>query len=128
MCNFALEKIEEITGEIEFYKLINGDKCEFDEFWAKIEKTGNLKKQLNNLQTTMQAVSENQSLPDTKFKDITPKKVADKEYEIKTKNLRLYLFHEKHTGRVIVCGGKKTTQKKDIKRFQRIKKQYFEEK
>ena len=128
MRNFALEIIPEITGKIKFYKLLIGDTCEFDEFWEMVEKSGNLNKELIKVQTLMQEVSEMNMLPGTKFKSITPKKETIKEYEIKTKNLRLYMFHEEHTGRIIVCGGKKSTQRKDIKHFRKIKKQYFEEK
>ncbi|MCD4794677.1 MAG: hypothetical protein K8R54_15685 [Bacteroidales bacterium] len=128
MSNFAIQKINEITGKIKFYKLLLGDTCEFDEFWEAIEKSGNLNKELIKMQTLMQEVSEMNMLPATKFKSITPKKETIKEYEVKTKNLRLYMFHEEHTGRIIVCGGKKSTQPKDIKHFRKIKKQYFEEK
>ena len=53
------------------------------------------------------------------------KKELIKEYEIKTRHLRVYMFHEDKTGRIIVCGGKKTSQQKDIKRFRRIKKDFF---
>jgi len=64
----------------------------------------------------------------TKFRDITPKNASNKEYEIKTHHLRVYLFHDKNIGRVIVCGGKKGTQKADIKHFRNIKKEYFNNK
>ncbi len=65
------------------------------------------------------------TIPVTKFRDITPKKDNIKEYEIKTHHLRVYIFHEKIKGRIIVCCGKKGTQKEDIKHFRRIKKEYF---
>ena len=47
-----------------------------------------------------------------------------KQYEFKTKNLRVYAFHDKSNGRIIVLGGKKGTQKKDIKRFRLILENY----
>jgi len=74
----------------------------------------------------MQQVSELQLLPKNKFRELKGSKDNIKEYEIKTRNLRVYLFHEEHTGRIIVCGGKKTSQEKDIKHFRNIKKQYFQ--
>lgn len=73
-------------------------------------------------------IADCKSLPQTKFKDITPKNGKNKEYEIKTHHLRVYLFHEKNTGRVIVCGGKKGSQNSDIKHFRKIKKEYFKQK
>ncbi len=66
-------------------------------------------------------------MPSTKCRDLTPKADVNKEYELKTKHLRLYIFHQSRIGRVIVFLGKKTTQKKDIKKFRSIKKQYFDQ-
>ncbi len=128
MINFATKLISEIDGKIKFYKLIKDNKCEFDEFWSKIEKTGNLNKELINIQAIMQQVADMQMLPKAKFRNLTPNEENIKEYEIKTKNLRVYLFHNENKGRIIVCGGKKTSQKKDIKHFRNIKKLYFKNK
>jgi len=40
----------------------------------------------------------------------------------------LYLFHERKTGFIIVCGGKKGTQSFDIMRFRNMKKDYLKQK
>lgn len=128
MRNFAIRNIPEITGHIKFFKLEINGKCQFDEFWGETEESGNLKSELRKAQTIMQEVSDNKFLPKTKFRNITPQNETLTEFEIKTKHLRIYLFHEKHTGRIIVYGGKKTSQKKDIKRFRNIKKEYFDSK
>jgi len=40
--------------------------------------------------------------------------------------MRLYMFQESSMGRIIVIGGKKTTQKADIVRFRRIKERYIQ--
>ena len=114
MINFATKLISEIDGKIKFYKLIKDGKCEFDEFYSQIQKTSNLNKELVNMQVVMQQISDMEMLPKTKFRNLTPSKETIKEYEIKTKNLRVYLFHDEYKGRIIVCGGKKTTQKKDL--------------
>lgn len=126
MAEFKLEKIEEIEGKIAFYKLLVNESCEFDEFWEEIKEDGNLSKELAQIQSRMEDVSNLKRLPKTKFRDITPKTEKVKEYEIKTKNLRVYLIKENHTGKIIILGGKKSTQTKDIKRFRRIKKSYLE--
>jgi len=47
------------------------------------------------------------------------------EYEIKTHNLRVYLFREVKTGNIIVLGGRKNTQSKDIHHFRKLKKGYL---
>lgn len=125
---FALNEITEIKGRLKFFKLLVNGTCEYDEFEKEIIKEGNLKQELTTIETRMHEIADLKSLPQNKFRDITPKKDNNKEYEIKTKNLRVYLFHEKNTGRVIVCGGKKGTQQADIKHFRNIKKEYFKQK
>jgi putative component of toxin-antitoxin plasmid stabilization module len=128
MHTFALKEIEEIKGKLKIYKLLVDGKCSFDEFEKEIENEGNLKSELTTIQTRLYEIADGKSLPETKFKDITPKNGSNKEYEIKTHHLRIYLFHEKNIGRIIACGGKKGTQKEDIRHFRKIKKEYFNQK
>lgn len=128
MHNFALKEIEEIKGKLRIYKLLVDGECEYDEFEKEIEEEGNLKSELKTIIVRLHEIADCKSLPVNKFRDITPQKVNNKEYEIKTHNLRVYLFHDKYTGRVIVCGGKKGTQKADIKHFRTIKNEYFNQK
>lgn len=124
MCTFALQEIEEIKGRIKIFKLLINGICEYDEFEKNIETDGNLKSELITIQTRLHEIADLKSLPNTKFRDISPKNGNNKEYEIKTHHLRIYLFHEKNTGRIIVCGGKKGTQNADIKHFRKILKEY----
>lgn len=63
-------------------------------------------------------------LPNTKFRDVTPKGGIVKEYEFKSKHLRLYAI-KKDNGKIIVLGGLKTTQDADFKRFRSLKSQYL---
>jgi hypothetical protein len=128
MYNFVLQEISEIVGKLKIFKLLIDGKCEYDEFELKIEKDGNLRSELRTIETRLFEIAECKSLPEKKFRDITPKKVSNKEYEIKTSNLRIYLFHEKNTGHIIVCGGKKGSQSADIKHFRKIKNEYFKQK
>jgi putative component of toxin-antitoxin plasmid stabilization module len=125
MYTFALNEIKEIEGKLKFFKLSHNGKCEFDEFYVECSKSGNLKSELIKIQARMQQLADLKSMPKEKYRDITPKNDLIKEYEIKTKHLRVYLFHDKNNGRVIVSGGRKTTQKKDILHFRKIKKEYF---
>lgn len=125
MPRFALEKIIEIDGRINFYKLKIDGSSDYDLFIDQCIKEGAYESELVTLQSRMQQISDLKTLPETKHRDITPKKSAIKQYEFKTKNLRVYTFHDKSNGRVIVLGGKKGTQKKDIKRFRGIIDEYF---
>lgn len=128
MYTFALNEIIEIKGKLRFFKLLVGGTCEYDEFEKEIINEGNLQTELTTIITRMHEIADLKSLPKNKFRDITPKKDNNKEYEIKTKHLRVYLFHEKNTGRIIVCGGKKGTQQTDIKHFRNIKREYLKQK
>jgi putative component of toxin-antitoxin plasmid stabilization module len=125
MNKFALKYIDEIFGRLKIFKLLVNNCCEYDEFERQIETEGSYSSELVIIQTRLQEIADCKLLPKEKFRNITPKKELVKEYEIKTRHLRVYLFHEEKTGRVIVCGGKKTTQQKDINHFRRIKKEYL---
>jgi putative component of toxin-antitoxin plasmid stabilization module len=128
MVTFALIEIKEIRGRLKIFKLKVNESCEYDKFEQEIEKEGNLRSELRTIETRLHEIADCKSLPRNKFRDITPKKDNNKEYEIKTPNLRVYLFHDKQAGRVIVCGGKKGTQQSDIKHFRKIKQIYFNQK
>lgn len=72
----------------------------------------------------MEFIANGKTLPYTKFKDITPKKEQEKEYEFKTKHLRVYAIKKKN-GKIIIMGGYKNSQKKDISKFRSIKEEYI---
>jgi putative component of toxin-antitoxin plasmid stabilization module len=128
MNKFALKYIDKIVGRLKIFKLVVNNHCEYDEFEKQILAEASLSSELLTIQARLQDIAECRLLPKEKFRDITPKKETVKEYEIKTRHLRVYLFHEEKTGRVIVCGGKKGSQQADIKRFRRIKNEYFNQK
>jgi putative component of toxin-antitoxin plasmid stabilization module len=125
MAQFSLELIESIRGRQAFYKLkLDNGYCPLDEFCEKIENTS-YASELRTIFTYMDLIANNNTLPHTKFKDLTSKKDKYKEYEFKSKHLRVYVFHDAKSGKVVVCGGMKTEQKSDIKYFRNLKKQYF---
>lgn len=72
----------------------------------------------------MNEVANIRTLPDTKFKDVTPEKEKVKEYEFKEGNLRVYAI-KKFGGKIIVIGGYKNRQKKDFRTFRSLKEQYL---
>jgi putative component of toxin-antitoxin plasmid stabilization module len=125
MNKFALKHIDEIVGRLKIFKLLVNNRSEYDEFESKIEMEGTYISELVTIQARLQDIVDGKLLPKEKLRNITPKKELVKEFEIKTRHLRVYLFHEENTGRVIVCGGKKTTQQKDINHFRRIKREYL---
>jgi len=125
MAEFKLKRIEQVKGRNVFYKLIKDERCEFDEFCVEMTKPGKYESEVKTIFTYMELAANQQPLPKTKFKDITPFKESVKEHEFKTKNLRVYTFQQKGTGKIVVCGGTKNEQDSDIKHFRQLKKQYL---
>ena len=70
----------------------------------------------------MEYLGNNGTLPKTKFRDVTPKGEKIKEYEFKSKHLRIYAI-QKTNGKIVILGGYKNNQDKDFLRFRSLKKQ-----
>jgi uncharacterized phage-like protein YoqJ len=90
------------------------------------KKQGNLSKQLLNAITIMERYALGLPTSPDKFKNITNAGDPATEYEVKTRDLRIYLFRNSD-GAIVVYGGKKSTQNKDITRFKNLVKEYFQE-
>jgi len=125
MSIFALRKIEQVKGKITFYKLVNDNRCEFDEFCEMLERRKDSSK-LRTILAIMDSVSNLIRLPKTKFRELEGRPSGDniKEYEIKKKPYRVYLFKDSE-GNITVFGSIKSFQKKDIKRLRAIKNEYI---
>lgn len=122
MPNFTLKQIEAIRGKQEFYQLVIDGKGQLDIFESILE--AKYKSEFKSLLVYMEFIANNCTLPNTKFREITPTKEKVKEYEFKSKHLRIYAI-QKMNGKIIILGGYKNAQKKDIKRFRALKKQYL---
>ena len=124
MSKFVLKEYNNVLGRIKFFKLIEDKVCYWDEFCREIQKDANLEYQLITVISRMNDIANLRMLPKEKFRDITPGKQTIREYEIKTKDLRVYLIKDE-SGNVVLMGGKKNSQPEDIKRFREIKKAYL---
>lgn len=114
--------------KIDVYELCKNGKSIFEEFFKQIEDEGNL---ISNLAATIRIVEDSANLkmaPKTKFRVLQGLSVNCKVFEAKSGTIRVYLFHEEKTGRVIVMGGNKDSQDEDIKRVEKIIKEYNKEK
>ena len=127
MHKFALKKIDSIIGKINFYHLIVDGVNLYEQAENILIKHGNYDSELKTLQARMQEMAEFKPLPHTKCKILKSAKDSVKEYELKTKNLRCYLFKLENTGRIIAFVGKKNNQKNDIKYFRGLKKRFLEQ-
>lgn len=120
MSKFALRKREEINGKTSCYSLEVKGKCQLDDFWERIQKEGQYETELDTLQTLLILVSNSAHLPGSKYHPLD----TDQPYrgwEIKTKNLRLYLIQLKPLGKVILLGGKKNNQKQHLRQYKSLK-------
>ncbi|WP_295653683.1 hypothetical protein [uncultured Mucilaginibacter sp.] len=124
MSTFALKEFNDVIGKIKFFKLIENKICYWDEFCKEIEKDTSWEEQLVSIKSRMNDVANLKMLPDSKFKKITPNKEQVDEYEIKTRDLRVYLI-KNEDGNIVILGGKKNSQVSDIRTFRSIKKEYL---
>lgn len=106
---------------------INGESL-FESFVDKIEKDGNLFDKLAGAIRIVEETSNLQRYPKTKFWEIQGHNLSCKVYEAKSGPIRKYLFHEKKKGRIIITGGLKNNQEKDIKSILNIITEYNNEK
>jgi hypothetical protein len=77
------------------------------------------------LQAIMDLVANLQSVPKDKFRDITPKKEAVKEFEFKYQDLRAYAIKIPN-GKLVLLGGFKNNQADDITAFRALKRRYLD--
>ena len=125
MPRFYLEELDLVRGKQAFYQLFRNDDCAFEEFCSEIETNGRYLSELKMIFAYMEMVANLRLLPKTKMRDLTPRNDTVKEYELKTKHLRVYFIHQEQTGKVVILGGFKNTQLNDLKRFRAIKSEYL---
>lgn len=123
MPTFAFETMPEIvTGLYHFRKLVVDGCCLFDEFCREIEVNPQYKSELATLLSYMNFMTrENTKIPPSKFNHILEKGDTIG-HEFKSKHLRIYIIKAKPDV-IVVLGGYKTSQKKDISRFKSLIKQ-----
>lgn len=124
MQEYSLLKIDAVKGKCKFYKLKHGDYCWFDDFENNLE--GQYQSELNMIYKYMDRVSNNAPLPINKFKKLNKGMTGLAEYEFKSKHLRVYCFHLPETGKIVVLGGFKNSQKSDLSEFKKNKDRYLE--
>ena len=129
MSKYSLTLSQHISTstKISVYELCKNDKNLFESFLNEIEKDGNL---FSNAASAIRIIEDTANLnrrPRTKFRLIEGHKLKCKVYEAKSGIVRVYLFHEEKKGRIIVSGGLKDNQTKDIKKILKIIKEYQNE-
>lgn len=132
MPKFTLKTIDAIKGRQSFEELVidgTGDaekdieKGQLVEFEKELIGTTYLS-EYRTIISYMSFVADLKTLPQNKFKEITEKGDSVKEYEFKSKHLRIYCI-QKPGGKIVVLCGVKNAQDKDIIKFRSLKKQYL---
>lgn len=106
---------------------VNGSSV-FQLFIDEILEKGNLEGDLFGAIRNLELAADLKRLPKTKFRELKGYDINGKLYEAKYGSVRIYHFHEEHNGRIIVLGGLKSHQKKDIKSAVKTIKDYQNEK
>lgn len=124
MSKFALRHIDAVEGLQTFEKLVVDGVAPFDTFENELEIK--YRRSLEKIYFYMNEVANIRTLPNTKFKDVTPEKEKVKEYEFKEGDLRVYAI-KTIGGKIIIMGGYKNRQKKDYRTFRSLKEQYLKQ-
>jgi len=115
------------TNKIQIWELcVNGESVLYP-FISKIQSEVTFESDLYGALRILELAADLVSLPKTKFREIKGHKIKGKLYEAKYGAVRIYHFHEKHTGRIIILGGLKNDQDKDINSAVKTIKDYQNE-
>lgn len=110
--------------KISVFELCINDNSVFQSFVDDVEGDHNLEGDFFGAIRNLEHAANLKRLPKTKFREIKGIDIKGKLYEAKYGSVRIYHFHEEHTGRIIVLGGLKTNQTKDIKSTVKTIKHY----
>lgn len=115
--------MEQVHGKQVFSKLVVDGVAPFDTFIEQLEEI--YRPEVLSLYKYMNDVANLLSLPKDKFHPYSSGKKGIREFELKTKHLRVYLIENKG-GKIIITGGTKVNQKKDQTIFRNLKNKYIE--
>ncbi len=122
MRNFAVQKIDIIKGKVVFNKLIVDGVSLLDEFENSLEEQ--YESEMQSIYLYMEEVANLRSLPKSKFRELKDVKGDVKEYEFKSKHLRVYAIKQSNCKLIVMCGYK-NTQDRDIIKFRSLKTRYI---
>ena len=122
MAKYTLVRMDQIRGKQVFDKLVVDGVAPFDTFIDGLEER--YRSEVRTLYAYMDAVANLLSLPETKFHPYSDGKDGVREYEFKTKHLRVYAI-EQIGGKIIIIGGMKSNQAKDQTTFRKLKNGYI---
>lgn len=126
---FAVEKLEAVrdVGKVLFFKLVKDGVCWFNDFYEEQNKDAGHVSELKTILTMIDYMAEtNAMLPKGKYNSIKHGKNVIG-YEFKKEDLRVYCLRPALNVVVVVFGGYKKNQKKDVKRLENIAEEVKDE-
>jgi len=123
---FTFEKMDDIRGKIDFYKLKVDGSILLDNFVEKITTNPRYKKEYLNILSWMEHYSNNKLVGREKFRTLDNKKEPYTLFEFKSDHLRVYGMG-RTGGEVIIFGGYKNHQKKDVKWLRVVAKDIYKQ-
>jgi len=121
---FAFEKMDEIRGKIPFYKLKKQDSIQLDDFEKELDASPKYKKEYLKILSWMDLYSHGELVGKEKFRKLDHEKNPYALFEFKSKSLRVYGMGCPG-GELIILGGYKNRQIKDIKRVRKIAQEVY---
>lgn len=123
--SIELSNLVSANTEISVYELYKDGESLIQQFISSIEKDSKLLNQFSGAVSIVErSASFRRPMPKEKFRLIEGHRLDCKVYEAKKGSIRIYLFHQENTGRIIVTGGKKGNQKKDIKAIEKTIREF----
>jgi hypothetical protein len=124
MSNFTIEYIS-LNTKRRIGKLVRDHKCLVASFLEDLKNDKNKKGNLSGIYAILEDVGNELLLPENRYKKLKGyDKLKHKPYEIRYKEFRLYTIFDSETGQLLIIGGDKKTQTKDLKRIEQIIKEY----
>lgn len=122
MSIFALKIIDTIRAKQKIEKLVIDDKCQLDEFEDEVSQDKRNNSELGTLYRYIEYELNGNVLPEKHKKELYGFKLKVSEY--RTKHLRLYAI-KKQNGQIVILGGYKGSQTKDLRKVKSITNQLF---
>lgn len=122
MSNFALRIIDQVRGKQTFQELVIDGEGQLTTFVDSLETC--YMSEMDGIFNYMDQVANIRLVPKEKFHSLSDGKDSYKEYEFKSKHLRIYAI-EYSNGKVVILGGTKNNQPDDIRKFRALKKQFL---
>jgi CRISPR/Cas system-associated endoribonuclease Cas2 len=122
--SIILSKNIPFPTKIEVFELCINGKSIFQEFLDEISENELLFNKAAGAIRIIENSVNGFHLPKAKFRLIEGHKLNCKIYEAKKDMIRVYMFHEEKIGRVIITGGTKSNQDKDISKVKKWIKEY----